>query len=70
MPLTQPDEDTNAQACLAADQTTNEKSLEIKVRARAIFDQKDVVVIRTTNLMVVLKDKKNVGASRNLLVRA
>ena len=36
---------------------------------KAIIYPEDVVVIGTTDLMVVLREKGNVGASRNLLLR-
>ena len=43
---------------------------EIKVIARASIAPEDVVVIRKNDPMVVLREKGNVGASRNLLLRA
>ena len=71
VPLTPHDEDTKTQACLAAAQTPKgKKAEEIKVIARASINPEDVVVIRTTDTMVVLRDKVNFGASSNLLMRA
>ena len=37
--------------------------------ASAIIDPEDVLVIRTTDPIVVLRSKGKVGASRNLLLR-
>ena len=59
------------QACLAAAQNPKgKKAEEIEVIARASIAPEDGVVIRTTDPMVVLREKGNVGASRNLLLRA
>ena len=46
------------------------KIKEIKVIARASIAPEDVVIIRKNDPMVVLREKGNVGASRNLLLRA
>ena len=71
LPLTPPDEDTNTQTCLVASQTPKgDKYEEIEVIYRARISIDDVVVIRTTGPRVVLRDKGNVGASRDLLMRA
>ena len=62
LPLNPPDEDTNTQACLVAAQTPKgEKSEEIKVIARASISSEYVMVVRTTDPMVVLREKVNVG---------
>ena len=56
VPLTQPDEDTNTQACLASPQTPKgEKLEEIEVIARASIDPEDVVVIKKNYPIVILR---------------
>ena len=46
------------------------KSEKIEVITRASIDPEDVVVVRTTDPMVVVIEKEHVKASRNLLLRA
>ena len=61
VPLNPHDEDTSTQSCLAAAQTPKEKkSEEIEVIARAVIDPECVVVIITTDPMVLLREKGNV----------
>ena len=66
-----PDKDTNIQDFIAVDQTPKGKNPEeSKVIDRKIIATEDVVVIRTTDPMVVLREKGKVVASMNLLLRA
>ena len=69
--LTRPDDNTNTQACIEAAQIPKgKKSEKIEVITRASIDPEDVVVVRTTDPMVVVIEKEHVRASRNLLLRA
>ena len=71
LPLISPVEDTNTQSCIVATQTTKGGKLEEnEVIAGASIDPEDVVVIRKSDRMVVMREKGNVRASRNLLPRA
>ena len=69
LPLSSPDHDTNTQACLAATQTpSGEKSEETEEIARASMAPGEVEAIRTTDPMVIFRERG--GSSRNLLIRA
>ena len=70
VPLNPPEKDTNTQACLAEAQTPKgRKGDEIEVIARSRISPEYVVVISTTEPIVVLIEKVKVGSSRNLLMR-
>ena len=69
LPLSPPDHDTNAQACLAATQTpSGTKSEEIEEIVRSSIAPGEVKAFRTTDPMFILREK---GISPiNLLIRA
>ena len=67
LPLAPPDQNTNAQACIAATQTpSGTKSEEIEEIARASMAPVAVDAIRTTDPMVILRSQGR--PSRNLLI--
>ena len=69
LPLAPPDHNTNSQGCLAATQTpSGTKSEEIENISRASMTPGEVEAIRTTDPMVILREKGR--SPRNLPIRA
>ena len=70
LPLTPSDENTNTQVCIAAAQNSKEKNSHgIEVISRASISPEYVVVIRTTDPMVVLREKGKIVSLVYLILR-